>query len=1021
MGTRYVCTDLGVPNRELVLEQLEERIVLDGAVADTQDVVAQQADGGQVDSLGWISTGNGWWYEDNGSGWWWEEATGWYWNENTGWWVLNSGDFSYWYHGDHQYWANEISTGAWFWWDDVTDQIWEPAFTWFADQVNTEWAWVYNDWNGSFYYTDDLHNMYQDHNGGQMWWFDAVTDNVWELYQTWFADGLGGQVYNDLNASFYDPSGGTHFYLQQDHATTTWTWFDWVESQTWEPYQTSFTDPNGILQYNTWDTTTYTYGNGLYTYVQNHLVAGENDAPQIGVSGTQTATENTDTLISGIAVLDIDAGLNDVEATLSVAHGTLTFGSVTGLTFTTGTGNHDTTMVFTGSQDAINAALANLTYTGDPAFAGTDNLDVTINDLGNTGTGGQLISTQSIQIDVADVPSLTGFADTYNLNHPTDILQFSLIQNLVVSDMDSPWVTVSIFVDSGTLASTAGTFAAGTWSITDTVANVQTVLDNLTYSQVGPGGTVNATTHIVDASGNSPVDGAFQIVVNDIPSLTGFLSSYSLGSPTETLAFTGIIITDADLENVTVNVQVSSGTLASSLGGAFAAGTWTMTDTVANVQGALNALVFTPSTAGYVTVTTHIIDAQGNSPVDGTFSISVSGAALLQDINPGTAASNPGNFLEFQGELYFTASDATGGHLFKIDPAIGLASVVPGSPTAGGGLVIFDGDLYFAGNDATYGTELWKMDGASGAFTRCTDIYGGTGSSYPSSLVVYNNDLYFAANTAAFPNPNTELWVYHIDPVSGIGTAQLAADCWVGSSSGYPSNLTVFNGDLYFAAYDTASNNGNELWRYHADPGQIVGTGTRISNIAAGTASSSPMFLTVFNDSLYFRANSASSIISPANSELWKVDINGTVSLAKDLWVGGNGDTSYLTVLNGNLYFAGNDGTGVKIWMMTPDETFSSLAWAGTASGAVKYLYAFNNDLYFQGYSAAQGYELWKYDDTTGTASLLQDIWPGANPNNGLSLAPNFYAYNGDLYFLATDGSTGAGHGYELWKYDPAV
>jgi ELWxxDGT repeat protein len=123
---------------------------------------------------------------------------------------------------------------------------------------------------------------------------------------------------------------------------------------------------------------------------------------------------------------------------------------------------------------------------------------------------------------------------------------------------------------------------------------------------------------------------------------------------------------------------------------------------------------------------------------------------------------------------------------------------------------------------------------------------------------------------------------------------------------------------------------------------------------------------------------------------------------------------SYLTVANDTLYFAGTNFT--TLWAMNSSETVSQIT---TTSLAVKYLYAFNNDLYFQGYSAGQGYELWRYDHTTGTTSLLQDIWAGTN--SGLSLAPNFYGFNGDLYFLATDGSTGAGHGYELWKYDPGV
>ncbi len=1313
MGMRHVCTgDFGVPNRCLVLEQLEDRIVLDGAVADIQDVQDQAADGGQVDSLGWISAGNGWWYEDNGSGWWWEEATGWYWNENTGWWVLNSGDFSYWYHGDHQYWANEISTDAWFWWDDVSDQIWEPAFTWFADQVDGQWTWVYNDWNGSTYYTDDFHNIYQDHYNAQKWWFDSVESQTWELYQTWFSD------------------------------------------------------TNGILQYNDLDTTTYSYGNGLYTFIQDHVAAGTNDAPQIGVPGTQSATENTDKIISGIAILDVDAGLNDVEATLSVAHGTLTFAGVVGLTFTTGTGNHDATMVFTGTQDAINTALANLTYTGDPAFAGADSLNISINDLGNTGTGGQLISSQAIQIDVADIPSLTGFADSYNLNNPTDILQFSAIQNIVVSDIDSPSVTVSIFVDSGTLASTAGTFSAGTWTITDTVANVQTALDNLTYTQVAPGGVVNGTTHVVDSSGNSPADGAFQILINDVPSLTGFLSlydihstdtiqfsgitvtdadpenvtvtltlsdplagilasiggtfdtltgiwtitdsvanvqaamdaltftpsgvgtvnvgieisdaqansrtyapfeivvndipgisgfstiydihptdtilfsgisvfnpdnenvtisltlsnplagvlssssggtfdsitgvwtmtdtaanvqialnamtftpngngivnvsthivddhgniapdgvfqvvvnevpslagflpvydihssdtilfsgiivtdadpenvtvsvtlsnplagalastggtfdsvtgvwtitdsvanvqaalnamiftpngvgtttvsthivdahgnfpvtdgsfqivvndapsltgflsTYSLGGPSQTLPFGGITVTDPDGENVTVSVQISAGTLASTLGGTFAAGTWSMTGTVADVQAALNALIFLPSGTGYITGTTHIVDAHGNSPADGAFSVTVGGATLLQDINPGTANSSPSSFIEFQNDLYFVASDATGAHLFKLDHLTGVISIVPGSPTAGGWLTIFDNDLYFSGNDASYGTEIWRMDGDTGAFTRCTDINGGGGfygNANPSSLVVYNNDLYFAASSGDSPNPDTELWVYHVDPITGNGTTARAVDCWVGTGNGNVGNLTVFNGNLYFSATDTSSNNGNELWRYHADPGQLVGTGTRISQIAPGPGGSYPMYLTVFDGNLYFSANDGQMPYGGPTygRELWMMDTTETLTRLTDLYAGtSNSNPSYLQVMNNTLYFAADNGSGVWLWEMDTSGTISQIPWAGTASGAVKYLYAFNNDLYFQGYSAAQGYELWKYDDATGTASLIQDIWTGTS--SGLTLAPNFYGFNGDLYFLATDGSTGAGHGYELWKYDPGV
>lgn len=180
---------------QLILEVLEERIVLDGTVDEQLDsshdgdyLQSGQAETDQVDNLGWTYVDDGWWYNDDGEGWWYNSNTTWWWNENTGWWIQITDDLTYWYHGEHQYWANETSTGAWFWWDDVTDQFWEPAFTWFAGQVDSEWMWVYNDWNGSQYISDDLHQLYQDHYGGQWWWFDAVNDNTWELYRTWFTD-----------------------------------------------------------------------------------------------------------------------------------------------------------------------------------------------------------------------------------------------------------------------------------------------------------------------------------------------------------------------------------------------------------------------------------------------------------------------------------------------------------------------------------------------------------------------------------------------------------------------------------------------------------------------------------------------------------------------------------------------------------------------------------------------------------------------------------------------------------------
>ena len=72
--------------------------------------------------------------------------------------------------------------------------------------------------------------------------------------------------------------------------------------------------------------------------------------------------------------------------TLSVSNGVLTLAQTTGLTFTTGDGTQDAAVTFRGNQQDIRAALDGLIYRGDLNFNGSDTLQVTVDDLGNTGS-----------------------------------------------------------------------------------------------------------------------------------------------------------------------------------------------------------------------------------------------------------------------------------------------------------------------------------------------------------------------------------------------------------------------------------------------------------------------------------------------------------------------------------------------------------------------------------------------------------------------------------------------------------
>lgn len=114
-----------------------------------------------------------------------------------------------------------------------------------------------------------------------------------------------------------------------------------------------------------------------------------NDAPVNTLPGFQQGQEDTPLAIPGIRVADVDAERDPdvnsraIRVTLTVTHGNLSLtGSTTGVSVDTSVPR---TLVLEGRITDINAALAGLSYLGDPNFNGNDFLQVTTNDLGNYG------------------------------------------------------------------------------------------------------------------------------------------------------------------------------------------------------------------------------------------------------------------------------------------------------------------------------------------------------------------------------------------------------------------------------------------------------------------------------------------------------------------------------------------------------------------------------------------------------------------------------------------------------------
>ena len=165
------------------------------------------------------------------------------------------------------------------------------------------------------------------------------------------------------------------------------------------------------------------------TYAKEFTITVENvnEAPVNSVPAAQSTNDNTPLTFSTadgnlISISDVDAGTADVEMTLYVNDGTLTLASVAGLTFSVGNGVDDATITFQGTIAEINTALDGLVYTPNTGFSSTDTLTVLTDDLGESGSGGALTDTDTVDINVADFAPAVNILSSYRASAGTSVL-----------------------------------------------------------------------------------------------------------------------------------------------------------------------------------------------------------------------------------------------------------------------------------------------------------------------------------------------------------------------------------------------------------------------------------------------------------------------------------------------------------------------------------------------------------------------------------------------------------------------
>ncbi|MFK8401434.1 DUF4347 domain-containing protein [Pseudomonas sp. BGr12] len=131
-----------------------------------------------------------------------------------------------------------------------------------------------------------------------------------------------------------------------------------------------------------------------------------NDAPStpvvplLPVSGS----EDVPLVLNGISFSDIDAGSGVVQATFSVAPGSGTFSALAGAGVTlTGSGTNQ--LVLSGSLSDINAFIAGsqVSYLSAANASGIVIVTVSLDDRGNTGTGGAKVSSATFNLDISPV------------------------------------------------------------------------------------------------------------------------------------------------------------------------------------------------------------------------------------------------------------------------------------------------------------------------------------------------------------------------------------------------------------------------------------------------------------------------------------------------------------------------------------------------------------------------------------------------------------------------------------------
>ncbi len=453
---------------------------------------------------------------------------------------------------------------------------------------------------------------------------------------------------------------------------------------------------------------------------------------------------------------------------------------------------------------------------------------------------------------------------------------------------------------------------------------------------------------------------------------------------------------------------------------------------------------------------------------DGT----AAGTTMLRDIAPGGASSFASNFVPFQGELFFSASDGSRFELWKTNGTSAgtlRALDVNTRPngTGLGGMAVLGDRILFVGSsarDPARPNAIYSTDGTLDGTELVADFADGSSPGPcpgacaawpPSDFVVVGNVLYFIASDGT---TGLELWRTDGTP---DGT-RMVKDICPGACNAFPFSdglsmvdgllLQVLNGQLLFFADDGI--HGSELW---TSDGTLAGT-RLVADLNTGSGSSSWGYgMAVSQNVAFFPADDGAH-----GSQLWRSDgtqagtfrvpdlnpaqpsggpdrivfsgdnvffVTGRQDQPLSLWrttAAGLSPTLLSTSvyslggvvdLGGTLFFLEVDPSGTSLWRS--DGTSAGTAFVGSVtpaegSSSLPAIVGSIRERLIFGANDGSSWGLWTTDGTAPETGLFSPVGYGAN---SLQAGGFSTLFRGSLFFSGNDGI----HGDELWRTDGTV